>query len=58
MTVLRLHVLGALVAGCTNPPANLPPTGTTDTDTGEPQVLPIDTGSYIPQDTSVDIPPR
>jgi hypothetical protein len=57
MTVLRLPVLGALVAGCTNPPSTLPTPGTPDTDTGEPQVLPIDTGAYVPQDTGIDIPP-
>jgi hypothetical protein len=57
MTVLRLTVLGTLGAGCTNPPSTLPTPGTPDTDTGEPQVLPIDTGAYVPQDTGVDVPP-
>jgi hypothetical protein len=46
-----------LLAGCSNPPSTLTTPSTPDTDTAEPQVLPIDTGSFVPQDTAPDVPP-
>jgi hypothetical protein len=47
----------ALLLSCSNPPATVTTPGTPDTDTAEPQVLPIDTGSFVPQDTAPDVPP-
>lgn len=53
----NLVLIGALAAGCTpDPPADGGAT-TTDTDTGEPHVLPIDTTMFIPEDTAPEATP-
>lgn len=55
---LPMLVLIGVLSACSGsgPQQTTPPT--TDTDTSEPKVLPIDTSVFIPQDTSPNTPPN
>lgn len=55
---MRLIALSALIVACSN---STPPTQTaipTDSDSGDPQLLPTDTAVYLPVDTAVPPPPN
>lgn len=54
---LRLSVAGLLVVACTGAPTAPPPTEESGTTDG-PNVLPIDTSAFIPQDTAPVEPPN